>query len=116
MKTRKEKRERRKLHIRKNLYGTSEIPRVSVFRSNRYLYVQLVDDESSKVLFGMSEKKMKSKKDEKPVDRASRLGEKFGEEMAKKKIKNAVFDRSGYKYHGRVKALADGIRKSGIKL
>ena len=115
-KTRREGRQRRKLHIRKNLSGTKDIPRINVFRSNKYIYVQAVDDESMKSLFGLDSRKIKAVKDEKPVDVAFKLGEEFAKVLKKSKIKKVVFDRSGYKYHGGVKAIAEGIRKGGINL
>lgn len=114
-KTRKQARQKRKLHIRKRVSGTKDVPRVNVFKSNRHMYVQAVDDEDGKALCALSSIKLKSVKDEKPVQTAMKLGGKFGDLLKKKKIKNIVFDRSGYKYHGSVKAVADGIRKSGIK-
>ncbi|MFH1547188.1 MAG: 50S ribosomal protein L18 [bacterium] len=116
LKTRREKRQRRKLHVRKNLSGTKDIPRINVFRSNRFIYVQAVDDEAGKSMWGMGSMKIKSAKADKPVEVAAKLGEEFSTILKKNKIERAVFDRSGYKYHGRVKALADGIRKGGINL
>jgi large subunit ribosomal protein L18 len=113
--TRKEKRMRRRKHVRRNITGTGAIPRLSVFKSNRYLFVQAIDDEMNKVVTAMSEKTLKEKKDETPVDRAGRLGEEFGKALKKKKVDAVVFDRGGYKYHGRVASFADGVRKSGIK-
>ena len=113
--TRKEKRERRRKHIRKNLAGTAAVPRLSVFRSNRYLFVQAVDDEANKVVTAMSEKTLKEKKDESPLERAGRLGKEFGKMLKEKKIDALVFDRGGYKYHGRVASFADGVREAGIK-
>ncbi|MBN2100874.1 50S ribosomal protein L18 [Candidatus Dojkabacteria bacterium] len=114
-KTRREKRNRRKLHIRKNIEGTSEKPRVSIYKSNRYLFAQLVNDEEMKVCCGLSEKVIKPEKDEKPVDRAERMGVEFGKLIKKNKVETLVFDRAGYKYHGRIKAFAEGLRKSGFK-
>ena len=113
--TRKEKRERRRKHIRKTIAGTAEVPRLSVFRSNKYMFVQAIDDEANKVVTAMSEKTLKEKKDESPIDRAGRLGEEFGKALKEKKVGTVVFDRGGYKYHGRVSSFADGVRKSGIK-
>lgn len=114
-KTNQEKRQRRRIHIRKKIFGTSETPRLSVFRSNRYLYVQLVDDNAGKTILGLSDKGFKSVKDEKPLDRAKRFGTEFGKMIAKKGVKTVIFDRGGYKYHGRIKNFADGVRESGIK-
>ena len=113
--TRKEMRIRRRKRVRKSVYGTAEKPRLSIFRSNKYLFAQLVDDEKNVVIAALWEKKLKSKKDEKPVERATRFGEEFGALLKKKKVQTVVFDRGGYKFHGRVKQFADGVRKAGIK-
>lgn len=113
--TRRQKRIKRRTHIRKNVYGTAEKPRLSVFKSNRYLFVQAVDDEGNIVISALWEGKIKPEKDEKPVDRAGRVGEKFGDMLKKKKVNTVVFDRGGYKYHGRLKSFAEGVRKAGIK-
>lgn len=115
IKTRREKRKKRRLHIRKTVCGTKDIPRVSVFRSNKYIFVQLVDDDAQKCICGLWEQSLKQIKDEKPVDRATRMGGDFGKLVEKKGYKKIVFDRGGYKFHGRIKSLADGMRKSGIK-
>lgn len=115
-KTRNEKRQKRKYHIRKRIFGTSSVPRVNVFRSNRYVYVQAVDDETGKAVCALSTKKLIGKKGEKPVQECLRLGNEFAILLKKKKIKEAVFDRAGYKYHGRVKAVAEGIREGKVKL
>jgi len=114
-KTRRDKRNRRRMHIRKAICGTKDIPRVSVFRSNKYIFVQLVDDDGQKCICGLWEKSLKPLKDEKPVDRAARMGREFGTLVKKKGCKKIVFDRGGYKFHGRIKAFADGMRKSDIK-
>lgn len=113
--SRKQKRERRKMHVRKHLAGTSAKPRVSVFKSNRFLSAQLIDDEKGKCITGLSEKKLTLKKGEKPTELAVRFGEEFAKVIKSKKHEQIVFDRNGYKYHGRIKAFADSMRKSGIK-
>jgi len=100
------KRQRRKQAIRKRLAGTAEVPRVFVFRSNKYIYVGAADDTKHKVIMSQSAKK--------GVASAKKLGEAFGKALAGKKIKSVVFDRSGYKYHGQVAALAEGMRSAGI--
>lgn len=114
-KTRRVQRKRRKMHIRKRIVGTAERPRLSVYRSNRFMFAQIVDDESGKPVCGLWEKKLPDKKGEKPVDRAGRFGEEFGKLIQKKKVETVVFDRGGYKYHGRIKEFAEGVRKQGIK-
>ena len=113
-KTRQEQRQRRMKHIRKSVKGATVKPRLSVFRSNRYLFVQAVDDEKNKVLAALSEKKL-IKKGEKPVDRAERFGTEFASLLKKAKVSELVFDRGGYRFHGRIARFADGVRKAGIK-
>lgn len=114
-KTRNDSRIRRRKHTRKSISGTAARPRISVFRSNRYLFVQAVDDENNRVIAAIWEKTLKPVKGEVPIDRAARLGSEFGKVLVKKKVKQAVFDRGGYKYHGRIKSFADGVRDAGIK-
>lgn len=104
------------LHVRKNMTGTALKPRITVFRSNRYLFVQAIDDSVNKVLCALSEKKLTAKKEEKPIDRAERLGIEFSGLLKKKKVENAVFDRGGYKFHGRIARFAEAVKKSGINL
>jgi large subunit ribosomal protein L18 len=114
--TRREARQRRIRHIRKTVRGISIKPRLSVFRSNRYLFVQAIDDTKNRVLAALSEKTLTKKKGEKPVDRAERLGNEFGVLLKKAKIVEMVFDRGGYRFHGRIARFAEAVRKSGIKL
>ncbi len=104
---------RRKRRIRVKISGTNSRPRFSVFRSNKALYVQLVDDTNRHTLFGINEAKVKLAERVK-VKRAYEFGLKIAEEVQKLKIKSVVFDRGGYRYHGRVKALAEGLRKGGL--
>ncbi len=105
-KKRKEQRERRKKHIRRKVYGMPDEPRVYIYKSNRYVTVGIVNDYENKVL--------KSMKSEKGVKNAEKLGKKFGKELKKLEIENVVFDRSGYKFHGMVKAVAEGLRSEDI--
>jgi len=79
------------------------------------LFVQAVDDEANKSMAALSESKIKPAEGEKPVDRAERMGKMFGALLKKVKITTVVFDRGGYKYHGRIKRFADGVREEGIK-
>lgn len=115
-KSKKLHRETRHHRVRSRIIGTAQRPRVSVFKSNRNLFVQFINDEtgktiiSSKVLSG-TKSKIKGNK----TDIASKLGESLAEEAKKAGIKEIVFDRGGFKYHGRIKAFADGLRKGGIK-
>ncbi|MBU0976440.1 MAG: 50S ribosomal protein L18 [Patescibacteria group bacterium] len=106
------RRAKRQKRIRKKIKGTDTKPRMNVFRSNKHIYAQAVDDVSRKTLASESDLKLtKGKK----ADKAKIVGEKLGEKLNKKGIKELCFDRSGYRYHGRVKALAEGLRKKGVK-
>ncbi|AEE17688.1 50S ribosomal protein L18 [Treponema brennaborense] len=109
------KRLKRKIHIRKRIFGTAERPRMTVTRSNCNLFVQIIDDDAGKTLASIStlEKEFASLKPN--MDGAAKLGEAMGKRLADKNIKTVVFDRNGYLYHGVVKALADGTRKAGIE-
>lgn len=95
--------------------GTAKRPRLSVFRSNKRIYAQLIDDKAGKTLIAASEKEIKSKTKQTRMEKAELLGEILAKKSLKKKIKQIVFDRSSYRYHGRVKALAEGARKGGLK-
>ncbi|GAB4285094.1 MAG: 50S ribosomal protein L18 [Candidatus Dojkabacteria bacterium] len=103
---------RRKKSIRKSISGSPERPRVSVYRSNKYIYAQIIDDVNHVTLVSASDLKTKGKAAK--VKSAEKVGESLGALAIKKNIKKVVFDRSGYRYHGRVKALADGLRKAGL--
>lgn len=117
----RKKRIRRKIGIKGKIKGTNDRPRLSVFRSNKYIYAQIIDDEKKKTLIGVSEKHIKenssSKKIEssKKIDKSRALGLTLAKLAISKKIKSVVFDRSGYAYHGRVKAIAEGAREGGLK-
>lgn len=111
------KQERRiRIHkrIRKIVEGTPEVPRLSVFRSNKDIYAQLIDDSNSKTLISASSLKMESKGKTK-TEQAFEVGKQLAENAKQAGLEQVVFDRSGYLYHGRVKALADGARKGGLK-
>ncbi len=106
---------RRKNRARAKLFGTKDKPRLTVFRSNKYIYGQIVDDEKGKTLVATSAKTDKTKGTKKTkTDNATNAGLSLAEKAKKKKIKKVVFDRSGYQYHGRVKAFAQGARKGGL--
>jgi len=91
--------------------------RLAVFRSNKYIYAQIIDDERGHTLVSASDKNLKLKKEEKltKTQRAEKVGEILAEKAKRKNILEVWFDRRGYKYHGRVKALAEGARKGGLK-
>ena len=105
---------KRALRTRAKLFGTSLRPRLSVFRSNRYTYAQAVDDNLGKTLIAASTKELKNK-DNKSLQ-ASLLGELVAEKAKKAGIKTMIFDKGAYKYHGRVKNVAEALRTSGIKI
>lgn len=109
------RRERRRLRNRAKIFGTKEKPRFSVFRSNRYTQIQLIDDSSGKTLVSASTKELKKSVKAK-VDQARLLGELIAEKSGKLGIKEAVFNKGLYAYHGRVKAAAEGARSKGLQL
>lgn len=117
-KTLNQLRERRKKRTRMKIFGTIEQPRLSIFRSNYYTYCQLIDDEKNLVLTGESTKNITVKdiKGAKKTKLAEILGELIAKRAIEKGIKKVVFDRGMYKYHGRVKAIAEGAKKGGLKL
>ena len=112
-----EGRGRRKVRIRKKVFGTAERPRLSVFRSAKHVYAQVIDDEKGVTLATMSTlgKEQRGKVTGKKVDKATHVGEALAKECKAKNITKVVFDRNGYMYHGRVKAIADGARKGGLE-
>ena len=111
-------RTQRKRRIRGNTTGNCECPRMSVYRSLNHFYVQLIDDTASKTILSVStlSKELKGKlKKTGNVDAARAVGELLAEKALKTNIRKVVFDRNGFLYHGRVKALADGARAGGLE-
>lgn len=106
---------KRKLRIRSTLEGTLERPRLAVFRSNKYLYVQLIDDVKGHTLVSASTLEEELKGRGATIDGAKTLGNLVAKRAMAKNISKIVFDRSGYLYHGRIKALADAAREGGLK-
>jgi len=102
-----------KAHIRKKIYGTAERPRLSVFRSNKQIYAQVIDDRCGKTLASASSLKIEEKLPKKEL--AAKVGELIAKNAKEAGIEKVVFDRNGYLYHGRVKELADAARKGGLK-
>ncbi len=118
-KERKNGRLRRKRRIRKKVFGTATRPRMSVFRSARHIYVQLIDDVTGATLVSASSVEPGLAGDlegKKKVEQAAVIGKAAGERAKAAGIEAAVFDRNGYIYHGRVAAVADGAREAGISL
>lgn len=109
------KRDKRKFHIRKRIEGSAERPRLTVYKSNKYLYLQAIDDATGKTLASASSLEEAMKGVKRNVEGASRLGEEIGKRLKEKNIQAVVFDRNGFLYHGIVKAMADGARKAGIQ-
>lgn len=110
-------RKKRAFRVRKTIIGTAECPRLSVRRSLRHISVQIVDDTSGKSLVQVTSagKEVNSKKSGTKSDVSKRVGELIAEKATEKGIKKVVFDRKGYPYHGRVKALAEGARSKGLE-
>ncbi len=104
----------RKNRARAKVFGTSEKPRLSVFRSNKYTYAQLIDDVKGNTIASASTLEIGKKG--KKAQLAKELGTLIAEKAKKAGVKNAVFNRSMYKYHGRVKAVAEGAREGGLKI
>jgi len=115
--TKLERRIRIKHRIRKRLSGVAERPRMSVYRSNKEIYVQLVDDVQGITLIAASsrEKDIADKKDITKTEQAKLVGKMIAEKAAANGISQVVFDRNGYLYHGRVKSLAEAARENGLK-
>lgn len=109
------KRLHRKIHIRKSIYGTAERPRLTVFKSGRNLYAQVVDDDKGHTLASISTLEKDFVDLKANIASATKLGEALGSRLKDKNITKVVFDRNGYLYHGVVKALADATRKAGIE-
>ena len=110
-----QRRLRRRRRVRAKIHGTAERPRISVFRSNRGIFAQLIDDDAGRTLAAVNwtEADLRSLK---PIEQAKRAGELLAERARAAGIETAVFDRGGYQYHGRVQALADGAREGGLTL
>ncbi len=113
---REESRERRRRRVRGKINGTAERPRLNVFRSLDHIYAQIIDDEAGHTLAAASstEKAVRAGKHKK-TEEAAAIGRLIAERAAAKQIKKVVFDRAGYRYHGRVKAVADGARAGGLE-
>jgi large subunit ribosomal protein L18 len=115
--TKVERRKRIKLRIRKVVNGTAEKPRLSVFRSNKQIYAQAIDDLAGKTIIAVSscEKEIAGQIKGKRMEQAKTVGKIIAQRILQKGIKEVIFDRGGYLYHGRVKQLADAARESGLK-
>lgn len=104
----------RKNRIRSKVTGTAKQPRLNVYRSLQHIYAQLIDDQVGKTLVSASDLELKSNKGKK-IDISKEVGKLIAQKAAEKKIIKVVFDRGGFKFHGRVKAVADGAREGGLE-
>ncbi len=113
--TKRYRRERIKMRIRKKVSGSAAAPRLSVFRSNRDIYAQIINDETGKTLVQASSKEKSFDFQGTKTEKAAQVGKILAERAKEASIDQVVFDRNGYLYHGRVKSLADGAREGGLK-
>ena len=114
--SRNESRKKRHLRIRKKIVGTSSVPRLNVFRSNTNIYAQIIDDTKGVILVSASSRDKELKLENgSNIEAAKQVGALIAKRALEKNITNVVFDRGGYLYHGRVKALADAARAAGLK-
>jgi len=110
--------ERRKLRVRSGLHGTSERPRLSVFRSSKHIYAQVINDDAGTTLLAVSSLSPTLEgalKEASKTDAAKKVGEAIAKACLEKGVKKVVFDRGGYLYHGRISALADAARQAGLE-
>jgi large subunit ribosomal protein L18 len=112
--TKPQKRLRRRRRVRSKIRGSAERPRLSVYRSNRGVFTQLIDDNAGKTVAAVSwtESDLKGLN---PMEQAKKAGELLAKRAKEAKVETCVFDRGGYRYHGRVKAVAEGAREGGLK-
>jgi large subunit ribosomal protein L18 len=111
----KESRKKRHRSTRKRISGTAERPRLAVFRSAKHIYAQVIDDDQKKTLVATSDQKMDKGSEDDKKARAKKVGADIAAKCKAAGIEKVVFDRAGYKYHGRVSALAEGAREAGLK-
>ena len=107
-------RKKRKQRVRNPIFGSQDRPRLVVFRSNKYIYAQVIDDEQQKTLASSSSLSLQGQKLQLNTDAARKVGEEVAEKAKQYNIEKVKFDRNGYDFHGRVKALADGAREKGL--
>lgn len=110
-------RERRRMRVRAKVQGQASRPRLNVFRSSKHIYAQLIDDDAGNTLAAASslDPDIRAQVGIKKVEEASAVGKLLAQRAQEKQIKKVVFDRAGYRYHGRVKAVADGAREGGLE-
>ncbi len=113
--SRRQARDRRHRRVRKKVEGTASRPRLAVFKSNRYIYAQIIDDEGGRTLVSASSRDKSLAGKTLTVDSAGEVGKLLAQRANDADVAEVVFDRGGYPFHGRVKALADAVRKAGVK-
>jgi large subunit ribosomal protein L18 len=113
--SRQDARSRRHTRGRKNLRGSAERPRLAVYRSNRYIYAQVINDLEGKTLAAASSQEADLRGERLNIDTAAKVGTKVADRAKEAGVTAVVFDRGGYKYHGRLKALADAAREAGLE-
>jgi len=113
--SKKEKREKRHRKVRAKIHGTENRPRLCIFKSNKHIYTQIINDDKGFTLVFASDLEVKDSKKVKKINLAQKVGELIANKAKDKKITKVVFDRGGFKYHGRVKTLADEARKKGLQ-
>lgn len=111
MNSKKIARQRSRYSIRKKVFGTAERPRLAVFRSNKQIYAQIIDDNAGHTITSASSSKFEGTK----IQQANEVGKKIAENAKNAGVENVVFDRGGFLYHGRVKQLAESAREAGLK-
>ncbi len=112
--SRTDARQRRHVRVRKRIHGTAARPRLAVFRSNRYIYAQIIDDDAGRTLAAASSREAALADKTLTVETAAEVGKLVAARAADAGVNSVVFDRGGYQYHGRVKALAEAARKAGL--
>lgn len=112
--SRKDARSRRHTRVRKSVRGTSDRPRLAVFRSNKYIYAQVIDDSEARTIVAASSQESDLRSNALNVDTASKVGTLVASRAKDAGVGSVVFDRGGYKFHGKVKALADAAREEGL--
>jgi large subunit ribosomal protein L18 len=110
-----ERKIKRQIRTRSKIRGTGERPRLSVYKSNRFMYAQLIDDSSRKTIVGVSEKELKELPPVGKIAKAKAVGILLAKKAMEKKIKKVVFDRGSYAYHGRIIGIAEGAREGGLE-
>ncbi len=108
-------RDRRHRRVRKKVHGTAVRPRLAVFKSNRYIYAQIIDDEGGRTLVTASSQEQSMRGKTLTIERAAEVGKLLAQRAEEANVATVVFDRGGYPFHGRVKALADAVREAGVK-